>query len=92
MCYKFRVLSLSFKVRAAKGMGLKIRATGAAFSYSNLFPDEGNILMEMKDVKMLETGDSFTKHEVKLLVHEIGSRFRHLLTDFYILLQIRNIW
>ncbi len=42
---------------AARKLHLKVRAAGATHSWSNLFPDPGDILLDMSGFKTLENGE-----------------------------------
>ena len=50
---KTRFHSFSHQVKVARGLHLKVRVVGSTHSWSNLYPDPGQILLSMENFKML---------------------------------------
>ncbi len=53
---------------AARLKELHVRAAGATHSYSSLYPDEGDILLDMRNLKTLESGKRAERVRMKLAV------------------------
>ena len=52
-----RLFATSYlQVVAARRKGLQLRPAGSTHSWSSLYPDEGDILLDMRSLKTLENG------------------------------------
>ena len=74
-------------VKAAKGLGLRVRAVGSGHSWSPLFADEGHVIMYMTGLKRPD-GPRMELIQVTILMNQENYPINYIYIYIYIYIHV----